>query len=224
MRTLFASTALVLLTVSGGAMAQTMATAAADVDIRTGPGAQYPITASVGVGSPVSLIGCVEASDWCEVHVGNQAGWTYADGLAIKPGAAVAAIVPQRAPVGVTVVEQTAPVDPVAVQENAAVGGLGGAAMGALIAGPVGLVAGAILGGTVGTAAAYEPSIETTTYVTTNVVEPVYLEGDVVVGAGVPETVTIYTVPTQPEYRYAQINGRTVLVNAADRRIVYVYP
>ncbi len=76
------------------------------------------------------------------------------------------------------------------------VGSVGGAAMGALIGGPVGAVAGAAIGGTSASVANVEPTEEVTTYVTTNSVDPVYLEGEVVVGAGVPESVTVYDIPS----------------------------
>ena len=91
------------------------------------------------------------------------------------------------------------------------------------IGGPVGAVAGLAIGGATGAAAAEEPTTEVTTYVTSNTVDPVYLDGEVVIGAGVPENVTIYEIPDQPDYRYAQINGQTVLVNPNDRQITYIY-
>ena len=49
------------------------------------------------------------------------------------------------------------------------------------------------------------------------------LDGEVVVGAGVPDSVTLYEIPDQKDYRYVTINGQPVLVNPTDRKIVYVY-
>ncbi|TGN35726.1 DUF1236 domain-containing protein, partial [Paracoccus liaowanqingii] len=98
-----------------------------------------------------------------------------------------------------------------------------GAAMGALIAGPVGALAGAAIGSVAGAEANAEPTTEVTTYVTSNTVEPVYLDGEVVIGAGVPDEVTLYEVPEQPAYRYAQINGQTVLINPENRTVMYIY-
>lgn len=101
-----------------------------------------------------------------------------------------------------------------------------GATVGSLIAfvagGPVG---GIIAGGVLGTAvavSAVEPSEETLTYVTTNPVETVYLNGEVVVGAGVPADVVFYDIPTQPEFRYLNVNNQTVLVDAETGAIVRV--
>jgi hypothetical protein len=66
------------------------------------------------------------------------------------------------------------------------------------------------------------PPDEVRTYVVENRTDPVYLEGEVVVGAGLPETVELVEVPDY-EYRYRYVNGQPVLVDPATRRIVYVY-
>ena len=98
-----------------------------------------------------------------------------------------------------------------------------GAIAGALIGGPVGAaiggVAGAVTGGTVDQA--IEPPERVVTYVRENRVEPVYLEGEVVTGAGLPETVQIREIPDY-EYNYVYVNGQPVLVEPESRRIVYV--
>ena len=54
-----------------------------------------------------------------------------------------------------------------------------------------------------------------------NPVEPIYLDGEVVVGAGIPESVTLSEVPDS-EYYYAYINGVPVLVEREQRRVVHV--
>ena len=58
-------------------------------------------------------------------------------------------------------------------------------------------------------------------YVRDNPVDPVYLEGEVVTGVELPETVTLSTVPTS-DYRYAYVNGVPVVVDPAERRVVYI--
>ena len=75
---------------------------------------------------------------------------------------------------------------------------------------------GALAGGVIG---ADVPS-ETVTYIRQNPVDPIYLEGEVVVGAGIPEGVEVYTVP-EATYRYANVNGQPVIVDE-ERRIVQV--
>ena len=69
--------------------------------------------------------------------------------------------------------------------------------------------------------AGIDPPERVRTYVTSNRVEPVYLDGDVVVGADLPETVVLRDIPDY-EYRYVYVNGQPVLVEPSSRRIVYV--
>ena len=51
--------------------------------------------------------------------------------------------------------------------------------------------------------------------------DPVYLEGEVVVGATLPETVELREIPDY-EYRYVYVNGVPVLVEAETRQIVRI--
>ena len=62
---------------------------------------------------------------------------------------------------------------------------------------------------------------DTVAYVRSNPVDPVYLDGEVVVGAAIPEAVAVYEVP-QSEYRYVNVNGQYVLVEPEGRRVVYI--
>lgn len=221
MRTLVASTALAALTLSGAAFAETMATAGTDLNIRSGPGVQHEVTGVIKGGDEVSVNGCIDSANWCEVSANGQTGWAYGDYLTAKVGEEIQPLYPNRQTIGVTVIET--PAEDANAGQNTAVGGATGAAMGALIAGPLGAVAGAAIGGGAAAAAQPEPAPEVQTYVTTNAVDPVVLDGEVVIGAGVPEAVTLHDVPDYPDYRYALINGQYVLVNPSDRQIVYIY-
>ena len=102
-------------------------------------------------------------------------------------------------------------------------GGVTGAVAGALIGGPVGAVvgggAGVIAGGAAGTI--IDPPEQVRTYVSSNEGQPVYLDGEVVVGAGLPETVELRPIPDY-EYQYVYVNGQPVLVEPSSRKIVYV--
>ena len=53
-------------------------------------------------------------------------------------------------------------------------------------------------------------------------VTPVYLNGEVVEGAGLPEDVAIAPVPGS-DYDYAYVNSVPVLVEPSTRRVEYVY-
>ena len=115
--------------------------------------------------------------------------------------------------------------NPEGTAENETQGATAGATLGALTAyavgGPIGgIIAGGIIGGAAGSAAA-EPEENTITYVRENPVETVYLDGEVVVGAGIPTTVTTFEVP-ESDYRYVNINGATVLVDNETNLIVDV--
>ena len=106
---------------------------------------------------------------------------------------------------------------------DTAVGGTTGAAVGAVVGGPVGALVGAAIGGSAGAAASLTPAPEVRTYIDANPHDAVVLDGEVVVGAGIPDSVTLYEIPDQKDFKYVIVNGQPVLVNPADRRIVYVY-
>jgi len=218
---ILASGAAALLMMTGATFAQTAVTATADLNIRSGPGPQYPVVGVIGVDGQADLLGCLENSKWCQVSASGVEGWAYSDYLMAEySGREI--VVTERAPeanIPTVTYEQRGGT----TEAGGAAGIVGGAVAGALIAGPIGAAVGGIAGGAVGGAAGsvVEPTPEVRTYVTSNQVEPVYLDGEVVVGAGLPENVEIYEVPNY-EYRYAYVNNQPVLVNPSDRRIVYV--
>lgn len=221
MRAIFVTSAAATIALAGSAIAQTTATASTDLNVRSGPGVQHEVIGAITAGNEVNVVGCIDSANWCQISSDGLDGWSYGDYLNVTAGDEVVSLYPHRQEVGVTIIE--APESDGTAGQDTAVAGLGGAAMGALIGGPVGAAAGAVIGGTAGAGANVEPSSDVTTYVTTNQVEPVYLEGEVVLGAGVPEPVSLYEIPDQPEYRYAQINGQTVLIEPTSRQIVYIY-
>ena len=74
---------------------------------------------------------------------------------------------------------------------------------------------------TVGVIEPILPAPEILSYVTQQAVEPVLVDGEVMVGATLPAAVPVYPIPASP-YVYSYINGQRVLVEPAARRIVYV--
>ena len=76
------------------------------------------------------------------------------------------------------------------------------------------------IGGSAGAAASLTPAPEVRTYIDANPHDAVVLDGEVVVGAGIPDSVTLYEIPDQKDFKYVIVNGQPVLVNPADRRIV----
>ncbi|WP_181706698.1 DUF1236 domain-containing protein [Chthonobacter rhizosphaerae] len=243
---------------SGGALAQTtspqvvqgqatqaqVAYATTDLNLRAGPGPEYPVVTAIDANGAVQILGCTPSGLWCDVVWNGTRGWAYATYLAAEVGGQRMAIPEVAGRVQVPTANYDTQVywdenyrqQPFYSQRDryvtsstttsasgstgAVTGAAGGAITGALIGGPVGAaiggVAGATLGGTV------DPPERVRTYVTEQQTEPVYLEGEVVVGAGVPETVQLAPVP-EYEYRYAYVNGQRVLVDPNTRRIVHVY-
>lgn len=214
---LVSAAALGLLAVTGVANAAT-ATATTDLNIRSGPGPQYEIVGLVGAGQSTEITGCMEGSKWCRIAANGGQGWVYSDYLTADFGGGQRVVVTERPAESVTIVPP-----PDGGTEGAAVGGATGAVAGALVGGPIGAAVGGVAGLAVGGAAgnAAEPPPRVRTYITENRVDPVYLDGEVVVGAGIPQNVEIREIPDY-EYRYIYVNGQPALVDPGTRRIVYV--
>lgn len=221
MRNLFATTAVAMMAFAGAASAQTAAKAGTDLNLRSGPGVQHDVVGVIPGGEDVTVAGCIDAANWCEVSYKDMSGWAYGDYLAAQVGEEFKPIYPNRQELNVAVVEYTEP-EPSAAKEaaDAGAGAVAGAAAGALVAGPLGAVVGAAVGGAASQIP--EPAPEVKAYIDANPQPPVLLEGEVVIGAGVPETVTLYEIPDVTDYRYVTINGQPVLVGA-DRKIVHIY-
>lgn len=198
------------LVLTSTAFAQTTATAWTELNLRAGPGATYDIIAVIPSAQSVTVDGCLEESNWCRVSYGENKGWAAGDYLTATVEAPIV-VNRERLAVKTITYEKSS--------DATVGGGATGAVAGAIIAGPVGAIIGAAVGMTMGDA--ITPEERVTTYVRANPVEPIYLDGEVVVGAGIPETVTLSEVPDS-EYYYAYINGVPVLVEREQRRVVYV--
>lgn len=181
------------------AFAAMTATTVTDLNVRTGPGPQYPTVGLATRGSTAVLDGCIEGSKWCRIDVNGLRGWVYAQYLTTDLGGSPVVVEERRSDLAVPVVTYEAqPGDPV-IAPN-----------GDELIGPVEEID------------AIEPPDTVRTYVTANPGETVYLNGEVVVGAELPQSVAVRRVPDYG-YDYVSINGQPVLVEPATRRIVYVY-
>ncbi|MCW5715171.1 MAG: DUF1236 domain-containing protein [Bauldia sp.] len=212
------------------------ATVVVDLNLRAGPGPAYPVITTIPANAAVNIYGCDAALAWCDIDWNGNRGWSYSAYL-IYGGTVTA---PLPAPVPLPQVVQNPPptvvYDPEAYFNQyyqnqefyndrarifGAAGGIGaGATIGALIAGPIGAAVGAAIGAAVGVNVI--PPQTVVTYIQQQQPQPVYLAGEVVVGAGVPADLTLYPVPNY-EYPYAYINGQLVLVDPSTRVIVYVF-
>ena len=204
------SVAVAGLALTSTAHAQTTATAWTELNLRSGPGATYDIIAVIPSAETVAVVGCLEESNWCRVSFGEINGWAAGDYLTATVDAPIV-VNRERLAVKTITYEKAS--------DAKVGGGATGAVAGAIIGGPVGAIIGAAVGMTMGDAVTPEERV--TTYVRANPVEPIYLDGEVVVGAGIPETVTLSEVPDS-EYYYAYINGVPVLVEREQRRVVHV--
>lgn len=190
------------------------ATATTDLNLRAGPGPEFEVIGVIAGMDQAEVNGCMDTGAWCEVTYDGKTGWAHRSYLS---GSATEA----------TKITTTRTVTYKKEGGNegagAAAGAVtGGAILGSLIGGPAAIAAGVVLGANAGSAAVPAPEETTVTYVTQNPVDPVYLDGEVVLGAGVPDNVEIYPVPGS-EYSYLNINGQDVLVKPDDRSIVYIY-
>ncbi|SLN29187.1 Bacterial SH3 domain protein [Roseivivax jejudonensis] len=196
--------------------AQMTASTTTDLNFRAGPGPQYAAQGVIPADTAVDVAGCLEGGEWCEVTYDGATGWAYSAYLTTPV---------ENEPVVLYEAPSTVEIETVTYEEgNAGVGGAAGATWGAaagslLVGGPAAVAAGAVLGAATGASGAVEE--ETVTYVRENPVEPVYLNGEVAVGAGVPETVEVYEVP-EAGYSYLNVNEQTVVVDPETRRIVQV--
>jgi uncharacterized protein YraI len=186
-----------LLALTGVASAQSAVVATTDLNVRSGPGPQHEVVGVIGAGQSANLDGCLEASKWCVVAFEGGEGWVYSDYLTGDFGGTKVVLTDRPADSGVVIVERPAGVD---VRTTGAVTRVvDGMAMDPFP----------------------EPPAEVRTYVSEQSGEPVYLDGEIVVGAGVPDTVVLQEVPDY-EYRYVYVNGQRALVEPNSRRIVYV--
>lgn len=207
-RTLFlAAASAAALGLAAPASAQVAATATTDLNMRAGPGPNYEVVDVIDGNDTVTVVGCLPQSAWCRVRHEGREAWAYGDYLTAQV---------ENAPVIVTQRREIVPEaawDPVAQT-----GAVAGEIVGSIIGGTVGAVTGAVGGAVAGFTA---PPAPVRTYVYENRLEPVYLEGEVVAGAGLPPAVGLRPIPDY-EYAYAWVNGVPVLVDPQTRRVVYV--
>lgn len=181
--------------------AGTTATATADLNIRSGPGPQYQPVDVIPNGQSVAVEGCLRGSQWCQVDYNGQTGWSY--GKYLTTNYQGQTVIIENQPSAVPTATYSAPANAPA---------------------PARPVEGELIGrvGDVAPPAIEPPPAAVRTYVVDHSVQPAYLNGEVVVGAGVPDTVELQQVPDY-SYDYTYVNNEPVLVDPASRRIVYIY-
>lgn len=197
-----AMTAAAALTVP--ASAATLVSAMTPLNIRTGPGPQYGIVGAIPDRGQAVILGCIQGSLWCEVSYNGRRGWVYSQYLT--------ASLSGRSMIVAEHLNDVAP----AVRYRAPVDVVGSAAPPPAITGTL-----------VVRPATAEPLVITPpptvrNYVVSHPVAPVYLNGEVVEGAGLPDDVALAPVPDS-DYDYAYVNNVPVLVEPSTRRVEYMY-
>ncbi|WP_096787682.1 DUF1236 domain-containing protein [Rhodobacter sp. CZR27] len=203
--------------IAGAASAQVQeARPVTDLNLRSGPGSNYAIVGVVPADTMVMVEGCVEGAKWCRVNHAGASGWAAGDYLAMS----VENTAVPLASGDPRITYETMTYEEDNDSGSVIAGGAAGAASGAAIGGPVG----ALIGGVIGMAggdALDPPDTTTVTFVRQNPVEPVWLEGEVVTGAGIPDTVTLTPIPDSA-YAYSYVNGVPVIVEPSNRQIIHI--
>jgi uncharacterized protein YraI len=185
------------------AAAASFAAATIPLNIRSGPGPQYSIIGAIPQRGQATVLGCMRDSLWCQISYNGRQGWAYAQYLA--------ATLSGRS----LVLAQTINTVP-AVTYQAPVETVGTA-----------VAASTITGTLIAPAPAAQPLViapppPVGSYVVGHPVTPVYLNGEVVEGVGLPQDVALAPVPGY-DYEYAYVNNQPVLVEPQTRRVEYIY-
>lgn len=187
-----------LTAVSLPASAAMLATATTSLNIRTGPGPEYPVIGAIPDNGRADVTGCIQGSLWCQVNYNGIQGWAYSQYLSAGQSVTVSQAVPAIAFSAPATTVGTAVTAPTITGEFIAP--VAGAAPLPIAPPP--------------------PSVQT--YVVQNPVTPVYVNGEVVEGVGLPQDVVLTPVPNY-DYSYAYVNGVPVLVEPDTRRVTYIY-
>ena len=203
-RTIFVSALALGAVVAVPASAEIVATAMTPLNVRSGPGPEYSIVDTIPYRGQTTIIGCIRDSLWCQVsHKGRQ-GWAYSQYLTARLSGRSLAVAERLTDIP-TAVYQT-PVETVGSAVTAP------AITGTLVARTVPAQQQLVIA----------PPATVRTYVINHPVAPVYLNGEVVEGVGLPESVAITPVPGT-DYGYAYVNSLPVLVEPSTRQVEYIY-
>jgi Protein of unknown function (DUF1236)/Bacterial SH3 domain len=163
------------------------------LNIRSGPGPQYSVVGAIPEHDQIMILGCIRGSLWCEVSYRGRQGWAYSQYLTVRMSGRSLIVAEGLNDIAPAVTYQQ-PVETV----------------GSTVTAPL------ITGTLVERPAAAQPLVITPpstvgNYVISHPIAPVYLNGEVVVGAGLPGEVALYPVPGS-DYQYAYVNNVPVLV------------
>ena len=183
------------------ASATIVVSATTPLNIRSGPGPQYAVTGFIPDRGQATIIGCIQGSLWCQVSYGGRQGWAYSQYMTATLSGRSLAVAAIR---DIPPVTYQAPV----------------ATVGSAVPAPV--VTDTLIAPPPSPPMVIAPPPQVGSYVTSHPVNEAYLNGEVVVGAGLPQDVVLSAVPGY-DYDYAYVNSQPVLVEPTTRQVVYVY-
>jgi uncharacterized protein YraI len=202
--TILAATLMATSALASAASAATLAEATIPLNVRSGPGPQYTVIGAIPVNGKATIIGCIQDSLWCQVSYNGHEGWAYAQYLSANVSGRTLVIADDRRLVpSVTYTEQ-----PVTT--------------GRAVAPPPRIVGSFVRSDPSRQPLVLSPPPTVQTYVVSHPIDPVYVDGEVVEGVGLPQEVAVSPVPGY-DYDYAYVNSQPVLVDRATRRVTYVY-
>ncbi len=203
--TIFIAAVAAAAALSAPVSAATLAAAMTPLNIRSGPGPQYSIVGAIPTSGQAIILGCIEDSQWCQVSYNGRQGWVYSQYLTASLSGR-----------SLIVAEHLNDVAPVTTY-RAPVETVGSAVPPPMIRGT--LAAPPVAGQPLIIA---QPPATVRSYVVSHPVAPVYLNGEVVEGVGLPEDVALAPIPGS-DYDYAYVNSVPVLVEPTTRRVEYMY-
>lgn len=86
MKRILTSTFFAITLLSATAAQAANAIVTTNLNLRTGPGTQYPVLGSIPNGSRVDVSGCTSGYGWCQVDYNGRFGWASSRYLALREG------------------------------------------------------------------------------------------------------------------------------------------
>ena len=188
---------------SASVSAATLAAATIPLNIRSGPGPQYAVVGAIPTRGEATILGCIQGSLWCQVSYNGRRGWAYSQYLTARLSGRSLIVAEHLNDIAPAVTYQP-PVETVGSAVSAP------AITETLVAPPA------------GQPLVITPPAAVGSYVISHPLAPVYLNGEVVQGVGVPQSVALAPIPGSP-YEYAYVNNVPVLVEPGTRRVEYLY-
>jgi uncharacterized protein YraI len=187
---------------AGPALALTAVSPTGHLNVRSGPGFQYPVVGQIQANVPAQITGCVTDYSWCAVALPSGAtGWASAPYLVTTAAGQPKNLQVAGAQLGIPTITP--------VNTGAAV--VATPPVGDMVPVPQ----------SVGVVQPIAPPPNVVSYMTMQAIQPVIVNGEVMVGATLPPAAPVYQIPSSP-YVFSYVNGQRVLVEPTARKIVYV--